>query len=206
MVSIAQKHGVVFHINAEVQHIEVQEGKVEGIKLMDGTIHTFDTVISNADMQWSETKLLDTQRQTYPEKYWADKVMAPSGFILYLGVKGKVKNLQHHTLIFAEDRDKNFGQIFKTKTPPTDPSLYICCPSKTDPTVAAAEDENLFVLVPFPAGITLTDQETQQYRDKIIALIEKEIGEQFHDRIVVERIFQNKDFSERYHAFQGTAL
>ena len=134
-MTIATKHGVVFHTNAEVQHI---------IHLMDGSIQKFDAVISNADMQWSETKLLDTQRQTYPEKYWTDKVMAPSGFILYLGIKGKVKNLQHHTLIFAEDWDKNFGQIFKSKIPPTDPSLYICCPSKTDPTVADAADENIF--------------------------------------------------------------
>ena len=206
LVTIATKHGVVFHTNTEVQHIPVQDGKAQGVQLMDGTSYSFDAVISNADMQWSETKLLDTQRQTYPEKYWTDKVMAPSGFILYLGIKGKVKNLQHHTLIFAEDWDKNFGQIFKSKIPPTDPSLYICCPSKTDPTVADAADENIFVLVPFPPGITLTDGETQKYRDKVLQLIEKEIGEQFQDRIVVERIFQNKDFSERYHAFQGTAL
>ena len=60
--------------------------------------------------------------------------------------------------------------------------------------------------ISFPPGITLTDGETQKYRDKVLQLIEKEIGEQFQDRIVVERIFQNKDFSERYHAFQGTAL
>lgn len=205
-MTIATKHGVVFHTNTEVQHIPVQDGKAQGVQLMDGTSYSFDAVISNADMQWSETKLLDTQRQTYPEKYWTDKVMAPSGCILYLGIKGKVKNLQHHTLIFAEDWDKNFGQIFKSKIPPTDPSLYICCPSKTDPTVADAADENIFVLVPFPPGITLTDGETQKYRDKVLQLIEKEIGEQFQDRIVVERIFQNKDFSERYHAFQGTAL
>jgi phytoene desaturase len=109
-------------------------------------------------------------------------------------------------LIFCDDWEQSFGEIFQSFTPPTDPSLYVCCPSKTDPSVAPEGDENLFVLVPFPAGITMTDAEVQQYRDKTIALLEKNIGEQFADRILVERIFWNKDFSERYHAYKGTAL
>jgi phytoene desaturase len=60
--------------------------------------------------------------------------------------------------------------------------------------------------VPFPPGVQLTDAEVQKYRDKTIALIEKNIWEEFAERIVVERIFWNKDFTERYHAYKGTAL
>lgn len=206
LVGIAKKHGVVFHTNSEIQRIVVDAGKIKGIKLLSGEVIDYDTVVSNADMQWTETKMLDKQYQTYPASYWEKKVMAPSGFVLYLWVKGKIKNLDHHTLIFADDRDKNFGEIFGSHTPPSDPSLYVCCPSKTDPSVAPEGDENLFVLVPFPAGITMTDAEVQKYRDKTIALIEKNIGETFADRIAVERIFWNKDFTERYHAYKGTAL
>jgi phytoene desaturase len=134
-----------------------------------------DVVVSNADMQWTETQLLDKKYQSYPASYWEKKVMAPSGFILYLGIKGKIKNLDHHTLIFSDDWEKNFGEIFRSFTPPSDPSLYVCCPSKTDPSVAPEGDENLFVLVPFPPGVQLTDAEVQKYRDKTIALIERNI-------------------------------
>jgi len=48
----------------------------------------------------------------------------------------------------------------------------------------------------------MTDLEVQKYRDKTIALIEQNIGEKFSDRIVVEKIFWNKDFNERYHAYK----
>lgn len=206
LVRIAKKHGVIFHTNAEISKIVVDNRKTKGVQLTSGEIVEYDTVVSNADMQWTETHMLERKYQTYPASYWENKVMAPSGFILYLGVKGKVKNLDHHTLIFADDWEKNFGEIFKDCVPPSDPSLYICCPSKTDPSVAPEGDENLFVLVPFPAGIDMIDDEVQAYRDKTIALIEQNIWEKFADRILVERTFWNKDFVERYHAYKGTAL
>jgi phytoene desaturase len=47
-----------------------------------------------------------------------------------------MENVKHHTLLFSPDRDKNFGEIFEEKVQPSDPSLYLCCPSKTDATVA----------------------------------------------------------------------
>lgn len=206
LVRIAKKNGVTFHTNSEVEKIVVEEWKATGIKLSNWEVIAHDVIVSNADMQWTETQMLEQKYQTYPASYWEKKVMAPSGFVLYLWVKGKIKNLDHHTLIFADDWEKNFGQIFKDCIPPTDPSLYVCCPSKTDPSVALDGDENLFVLVPFPAGIVMTEAEVQQYRDKTIALIEKNIWEKFADRIVVERIFWNKDFTERYHAYKWTAL
>ena len=206
LVGIAKKHGVIFHTNAEIQKIVVEKWQVKGIELASGEILSYDNVVSNADMQRTETQMLEQKYQSYPASYWEKKVMAPSWFVLYLWVKGKINNLDHHTLIFSDDWEQSFGEIFQSFTPPTDPSLYVCCPSKTDPSVAPEGDENLFVLVPFPAGITMTDAEVQQYRDKTIALLEKNIGEQFADRILVERIFWNKDFSDRYHAYKGTAL
>lgn len=95
-----------------------------------------DIVVSNADMHHTETRLLEDTNQSYPESYWGKKVISPSGFILYLGVDGKLPQLQHHTLIFSENRKEGFDQIFKTPERPSDPNYYICNPSKTDPHVA----------------------------------------------------------------------
>ena len=81
---IAKKYGVVFHTNSEIEKIVVDAGKTKGIKLLSGEVIDYDTVVSNADMQWTETKMLDKQYQTYPASYWEKKVMAPSGFVLYL--------------------------------------------------------------------------------------------------------------------------
>lgn len=92
--------------------------------------------------------MLEEQHQTYPEKYRKKKVLAPSAYIMYLGVDGKLPMLTHHNLIFTKDRKKNFDEIFENATLPSDPSLYICKPSETDANVAPVGKENLFVLVP----------------------------------------------------------
>lgn len=205
LVSMAKEAWVKFHLDSEIDQIIVDKWVATWIRMWE-KVMPYDAVISNADYHWTETQMLEKKWQTYPEKYWEKKVMAPSGFILYLWVKGKVNNLEHHTLLFNYDWKKSFGQIFDKGEAPDDPSLYVCCPSKTDPTVAPKWDENLFVLVPFPPGIEMSTEQKQAYRDKVIDLIEETIGETFADRIIHERLFMNDEFTARYHAYKGTAL
>ena len=107
LVRLAEEVGVKFHLNSEVDKIEVESGVAKGI-VVGGQSLQFDNVISNADYRWTETRLLDTQWQTFKESYWEKRTMAPSGFILYLGVKGKVNNLDHHTLLFNYDWKTSF--------------------------------------------------------------------------------------------------
>lgn len=206
LVRLGHEYGVTYHTDSEVTRIVVENGTTTGVELSGGEVISADRVISNADYHRTETQLLEPKRQTYPASYRKKRTMAPSGFIAYLGIKGRMQSLQHHTLLFSDDRNKNFGEIFDLKQPPSDPSLYICCPSKTDPTVAPEGDENMFILVPFPPDVILSDDEQQQYKKKIYTLIEQEIGETFQERIVEEQLFTTQDFTDRYHAYQGSAL
>jgi phytoene desaturase len=66
-VTIAKKHGVEFHLNKPVTSIETEHGVATAIRFADGTRDTFDVVISNADMHHTETALLKTEDQSYPE-------------------------------------------------------------------------------------------------------------------------------------------
>ncbi len=182
------------------------KSKVTGLSLASGETIAFDEIVSNADMHRTETKLLESSDQTYNEAYRKKHTLAPSGFCVYLGLDKKVEWLEHHTLIFNEDREQNNQEIFKTATYPTDPSYYICCPSKTDPDVAPAWSENLFFLVPFPSRVTMNDEQKQIYRDKLLADAEKVLGQSLTDHIVHEEIFGPDEFSSRYHAYGGNAL
>ncbi|MCV4626811.1 hypothetical protein OFC18_32555, partial [Escherichia coli] len=81
--------------------------------------------------------------------------LAPSAFILFLGIGEKLEPLVHHNLFFSKDWRQNFSEIYDNPRLPADPSLYVCAPSKTDETVAPAGKENLFVLVPIASGLSL---------------------------------------------------
>lgn len=205
--NIAEKNGAEFLVNAPVKKIITEGGKATGVELEDGTIMNADMVISNADIEHTEMQLLEEKDRSYGKKYWDKKVLAPSALIMYLGVDGEIPNLTHHNLIFSKDWEKNFAEIFDDAKWPSDPSLYICNPSKTDPSVAPVGKENLFVLVPIAAGLEYTQEDLERYADKTLETMEKECDiPDLRKRVEVRHLFSVKDFQEKYNSFKGSAL
>lgn len=205
--TIAKKYGVTIMTNSPVQKIIVEQKTAVGVRLENGTELRADLVISNADVVHTDMQLLDPSHRSKNERYWDARLMAPSAFIMYLGVDGTIPSLQHHNLLFAENWEENFQQIFKTPTWPTDPSLYVCCPSKTDATVAPAGKENLFVLVPIASGLDYTDETMEQYTDFIVEQMATYMDiPDFKNRIIHKKLYSVKDFIKDYNAFKGTAL
>lgn len=206
MKKLAESLGVQFVFNNEVERLEISsDKKVTQVIGKNSTIPA-DIVVVNADYHHAETKLLAPEYQTYPEKYWAKRTIAPSGFILYLGLNKKIANLRHHSLVLDHDWVRHFDAIFERPNWPDEPSYYVCCPSKTDPSVAPEGKENLFILVPVAAGLSDGDELREQYAEKILKHLESIIGEPIRDSIIVKRIFSHRDFSNRYNAYKGTAL
>jgi len=194
-------------VNSPVEKIIVRDGKAVGVRLEGGEQIDADLVISNADMWFTETRLLDIPQQTHKEKYWQKRTMAPSAFIMYLGVSEKLPSLVHHNLLFSEDWRKNFDDIYKDPCLPDEPSLYVCAPSVTDPSVARAGKENLFVLVPIASGLAITEEEKEKYADRVLALMETEMDlPGLREKIEYKRIYTVENFAADYNAFKGSAL
>jgi phytoene desaturase len=206
LVDVAKKYDVTFKVDSDVSKILVENGKAVGVKV-NGKELKGDIVISNADIHHTEQKLLESEQREYSEKYWQKRTMAPSALIMYLGVDKQYDSLTHHNLLFSRDWQKNFAEIFDMPQWPDDPSLYICAPSKTDPSVAPKGYENMFVLVPIASGLDYTEKQLGQYADKILATMEKEMDlPDLRKHIVYQKNFSVKDFTQRYNSYQGTAL
>ena len=207
LVRVAEKNGAKVRTKAAVAEIMVSYGKASGVRLENGEVVEADIVISNADYQFTETRLLPESSQTYKKKYWDKKVLAPSAFILYLGVKEKMPQLIHHNLLFSDDWRKNFDEIYKDPKLPNEPSLYVCAPSVTDPNVAPEGKENLFVLVPIASGLDISEERKQEYADHVLERMEREMGlEGLREKIEYMRIYTVEDFLKDYNSFKGTAL
>jgi phytoene desaturase len=207
LVRMNNKHGVTIKTNTPVEKIYIEDGTAKGVVLADGTIVRSDYVISNADLWFTETKLLEEKYQTFPQKFWDKSVMGPSAFILYLGLNTEVPHLTHHNLRFGKDWKRNFKEIFDDPQLPNDPSYYVCKPTHTDTNVAPAGQDILFVLVPIPAGITPTEEERKAYRDKLITMMKEDLDmPNLEEMISYERAYWGEDFANDYNAYQGTAL
>ncbi|MFM1953736.1 MAG: hypothetical protein RL187_945 [Actinomycetota bacterium] len=224
MRDVIEDHGVTILTQATVRAIttEKSSGKARatGVNYEDahGNTHFLqaDFVVSTTDLHHSETQLLPSELQTYPQSYWDKKVAGPSAVLLYLGVKGEVPELLHHTLFFTEDWEDNFSKIFADKpTVPNPASLYVCKPSATDKNVAPAGHTNIFVLVPMPADVGLGrggingsgDKTIEDIADRAIQQIGKWSGAtDFAQRIVLRRSVGPADFQNDLNAWMGTAL
>jgi phytoene desaturase len=166
-----------------------------------------DIVISNADYEHTEMQLLDKQYRTHSQSWWDKRTLAPSAFILYLGIDGTLPTLSHHNLFFPDKWKENFDHIFKKPNWPDYPAFYICNPSKTDTTIAPEGTENLFVLVPIASGLDTSVVGREAYAEKILSMIEKECNiPDLRERILVKEIYSVEDFKTDYNAFKGTAL
>ncbi len=199
----AESHGVTIHLNEAVESINTKDGKATSISTNKNT-YEVDAIIANADYHHVETQLLDAKDQTYPEKYWKKRTIAPSGLIITLGINKKLPELDHHNLFFAHDWEKHFANIFENPDWPDNPSYYVCKPSHTDKKVAPKGCETLFILVPVAANLDDTNREA--YAQKIIDHLETLIKTPLKEHIVEKGIFSHRDFTQRYNAYQGTAL
>ena len=210
---IAKRNGVKVHCNSKVTKILTENGRATGVKVGDVTYEA-DVVVGNADMHHIETQLLDEPEQTLPQRWWNKRIPGPSAMLLFLGVKGELPQLEHHTLLYSDDWKKNFDEVFhkadgKRKIP-NPASLYVCAPSRTDSSVAPAGHENLFVLVPISADPSIGgsgDEQFEREADRIIDQIAEWCNiPDLRERIVVRGTMGPRDFVERLNAWQGTAL
>lgn len=180
-----------------------------------------DLVVSGADLHHTETTLLPRAARSRPESWWRRRQSGPGAIIALLGVSGRLPELEHHSLFFTRDWDANFRAIFGSDTHgsgahvPDPASLYVCKPSATDPDVAPAGHENLFVLIPVPAdpqiGAGGTDGTGAPAVERAVDAAIRQISEwagiaDLRDRIVVRQTIGPADFVRDYHSWKGGML
>ena len=204
MHKLALELGVKFVLNADVSKINVSNNKASEIIYADSH-KGFDALVSSADYNFTEQKLLEEQYRNYSVKYWNTRKLAPSSLIFYIGVNKKLPNLLHHTLFFDEDFAKHSDEIYTDPKWPTNPLLYLSCTSQTDSNVAPEGCENLMVLIPIAPNLKDDPKINDKYFDMVISRIEKQIGVSFKDNIVLRRDYATSDFIKDYNSFKGNA-
>ncbi|WP_061015967.1 phytoene desaturase family protein [Microbacterium sp. CCH5-D1] len=222
--ALARDAGARIVTEAQVTGIRTQDGAdgthVTGVGWLDESgashVESADVVVSAADLHHTETALLPASLQTYPESWWARRTSGPGGILVMLGVRGALPELPHHSLFFTDDWDANFDAIFgSTPTVPHPASIYVCRPSATDPDVAPADHENLFVLIPVPADVDLGNggadghgsPAVERAADAAIDQVATWAGiPDLRERIVVRQTTGPADFRDDYHSWRGGML
>ncbi|HSX31723.1 MAG TPA: phytoene desaturase family protein [Candidatus Saccharimonadales bacterium] len=206
LVRIGTKHGVQYQTHATVEQITTIGRQVSGV-MVNGKPLAADVIISDADPWHTETALLPANLRDHSDRYWRTRTLAPSALLLYLGVNKQYSSIVHHNLLFSDDWRKNFAELASPQHFPGDPSLYVCAPSKTDPSVAPKGHENLFVLVPVAAGLQYSQNELHTFSERVLETIEQEMqlpGLRKH--LIYQKSFCVDDFAKTFNSLRGTGL
>jgi phytoene desaturase len=204
MEKLAISLGVDFRTNSDVIKIRSNTSKIESLETKNGN-YLFDSIIASGDYHHMEQILEDKSARNYTDSYWNSRVMAPSCLIFYLGINKKLDHLEHHNLFFDTDFDKHASEIYVNPKWPSDPLFYVCCPSKTDSTVAPANSENLFILIPLAPGLEDNQQLRDEYFEKVTLRINNITKTDIRPHIIYKKDYCLNDFKSDYYAFKGNA-
>ena len=202
---LSESLGAQLLFDHEVHAIVTEKGRARAIRTAHGE-QVVDAVLVTADYAHAELDLLQERDRTYGKSYWQSRTLAPSALLIYLCLDKPVEGLLHHTLSFEHDWMDHFDAIFESPSWPEKPSYYLCCPTKTDPSVAPAGMENLVLLVPLAIGLNDCDDIRERYADRVLEGVENLLGRQITPHLRSRRLFSQRDFASVFNAYRGTAL
>jgi len=199
--ALAERCGVTFRFNTTA--VAAQPNQAEA---GDGHRASFDYLICNADVLTARSGFLASLTPEKTQRALLREPLSTSGFILFLGLRGRDPRLGHHNIFFSDDYPREFAEIHAQKIAPREPTIYLAISARTDTTHAPPGHDNGFVLVNAPArdpNQPWTPGETRGYRDLVLERLAPFGFDNLHARIVTERIFTPTDFAARDLAHHG---
>lgn len=187
--------------NATVEQIIVENKSAKGL-IVNGKKMTSDAVLVNADFPYAVNHLLqEKERGKYSPKKLKKMEYSSSSFILYFGLNKKIKTTVHQ-IRYAKDFKKNIDDLF-APTLPEDPSFYVYSPTQIDPSLAPADHEIIYVLVPVPNRednqFSWDETMTKTFRDQMVKRMKQMPGfADFDQHIVVEKVMTPKDWETQF--------
>ena len=204
MTKLSVENGVRFHFNTPITSIAVEGSKAAGA-WTNGKFHAADFVIAAADYHHVEKDLLQPSSRQYNDSYWEQRTLAPSCLIFFLGLNKRVSHLLHHNLFFDQDMERHVSEIYAKPQWPTAPQFYVCCPSKSDDSVAPPGCENIFILIPVAPGLVDEESTREKYFQSVMRRMETLTGETLQPHIIFKQSYAHKDFIADYNALKGNA-
>ena len=174
----------------DVDRIERRGGAAAGVRLTSGEVVAADAVVANVDALHLYRDLLPHPRR---RRRAEAAPRSSSGFVLLLGLDGATPGLAHHNISFSADYEAEFDQLFRSKEPASDPTVYVCAASITDPGQAPEGQEGWFVLVNVPEGGGAMDG----YGDHVLEVLARR-GSDLSGRIVHREQITPADIESRY--------
>ncbi len=197
--------GVTIRLDTEVESIVVDGDDVRGVVLSDGERLEADAVVSNMEVVPAYERLLDMDPHFMRslERYEP----ACSGLVLHLGLDRTYPQLAHHTFFHSADQKRQFHEIFQEYRLPSDPTVYVVAPTRTDPDMAPAGCDSLKILPHIPyrrPDRPYTRADYEAFADRVLDKLEHMGLHELRTHVVVRDLWTPDDIEHRYYSNCGS--
>ncbi len=147
-----------------------------------------------------------------PKTYFHDslnikntKELSSSAIIFYWGVEGIYSSLDLHNIIFCDNYENEFKQIFEEQKVPEDPTIYINISSKMRQKDAPKKFENWFVMINTPPDIGQNwELEVANLKRVVLNKINKILDIDIKNKIVFETYNTPKTLALNTGSYKGS--
>ncbi|MHA7651386.1 phytoene desaturase family protein [Mycobacterium sp. ML4] len=136
--------GVHFRYGATVTSLERSGDRVNAVVTADGERIACDAVVLTTELPLTYELLGRRPKRLLPLR------AAPSAVVMHVGCRALDPPPAHHTILFGDAWDQTFTDIIRDGQLMRDPSLLVTRPTASDPALAPAGRDLLFVLAPAP--------------------------------------------------------
>lgn len=205
IVKLLRERKVNLVMNSEVSEVITANGKVTGVKDNHGREWDADVYISNSDAASFRGQVL--KREKWNEKKLDSMEWTLAPFTIYLGVKGKIDNLEHHNYFLGNNFKGYADTIFTSSISPQKPYYYVNVSSKSFPDCAPEGHENIFILCPVPDLRFKSDwSDREELAQNIIDDLSKRVGYDISSNIVTKTIYDPADWGRMFNLYKGSGL
>ncbi|WP_369384449.1 phytoene desaturase family protein [Halalkalibacter wakoensis] len=198
----ATELGATLHVKEEVVEIITEQNKATAIKLKNKEVIEADHIILNGDLLSVYPKLIgESKRPHFTDKKISTVQPSISAFVILAALDTRLPNLIHHQVYFSNDYENEFVELFHGQYS-TDPTIYVCNSSYTDPSLSPTGD-NLFILVNAPALSKHRDDiDVAHYKELIYTKLEQQ-GLPIRKHLIHEQVVTPKDIEKDFYSFRG---
>jgi phytoene desaturase len=209
LAQLLDEIGVAVELNAPVERIDVNGGRVTGVVLEGGRHVPADVVVANADPSSVYRRLIAPDHRVRHTDASVDRVkQSMSLFVGYFGVQQTYPDLAHHTIVLGPRYKDLLTDIFEQKILADDFSLYLHAPTRSDASLAPEGHENFYVLSPVPNNRSGVDwsSRSREYFDRILEELERRVIPGARSKIVMRHAMTPDDFEHTLRSADGAAF
>jgi len=203
---LMEEIGVHVKLNSEVVEIRKDGNRVTGVVTNDSQVHPADVVVSNMEVIPTYQKLLH-EDSAFIARLERKYEPACSGLVLELGLDRQYTQLAHHNFFFSADQKEHFYTVFRKRQLPPDPTIYLVCASRTDPTVAPPGCDCLKILPHIPYiddAHPFTRADYLAFKERVLDKLERMSLNDLRKHIMFEHCWTPLDIREQYYSNKGS--